>query len=71
MTRPQPHISGNAYGKIGPDTDKIETDHILGTEPKMLALALLAWWASIIVGLMASGWEAGVGKGLRRDVFRK
>ena len=44
----------NAYGKIGLDTDKIETDYILGTGAKMLALAALGMVASIIVGLMAS-----------------
>lgn len=37
----------------------------------MLALAALGMVASILVGLMASRIGAGVGRGLRRDVFRK
>ena len=61
----------SAYGRIGLDTDKIETDYILATGAKMLALAALGMVASIIVGLMASRVGASVGKGLRRDVFRK
>lgn len=61
----------NAYEKIGVDTDQIETRYILRTGGKMLALAALGMLASIIVGLMASRVGAKVGRGLRKDVFRK
>ncbi|MCI8781805.1 MAG: ABC transporter ATP-binding protein [Dorea sp.] len=61
----------NAYEKIGVDTDRIETRYILRTGGKMLALAALGMLASIIVGLMASRVGAKVGRGLRKDVFRK
>ncbi len=61
----------NAYEKIGVDTDRIETRYILRTGGKMLALAALGMIASIIVGLMASRVGAKVGRGLRKDVFRK
>lgn len=61
----------NAYEKIGVDTDRIETRYILWTGAKMLALAALGMIASIIVGLMASRVGARVGRGLRKDVFRK
>lgn len=59
------------YEKIGIDTDAIETHYILNTGAKMLALAGLCMAASVLVGLLASRVGAGVGRGLRRDVFRK
>lgn len=61
----------NAYEHIGMDVDEIEIRYILSTGGKMLALAALGMVASILVGLMASRIGAGVGRGLRRDVFRK
>lgn len=61
----------NAYEHIGMDVDEIEIRYILRTGGKMLALAALGMVASILVGLMASWIGAGVGRGLRRDVFRK
>ena len=61
----------DAYKHVGIDTDKIETGYILNTGAKMLALAFLGMAASILVGLMASRVGAGVGRGLREDVFRK
>lgn len=59
------------YEKIGIDTDAIETHYILNTGGKMLALAGLCMAASVLVGLLASRVGASVGRGLRRDVFRK
>lgn len=59
------------YEKIGLNTDRIQTRYILATGGKMLALAALGMAASILVGLMASRVGAGVGRGLRRNVFRK
>lgn len=59
------------YEKIGIDTDAIETHYILNTGGKMLALAGLGMAASVLVGLLASRVGASVGRGLRRDVFRK
>lgn len=61
----------DAYKHVGINTDKIETSYILNTGAKMLALAFLGMAASILVGLMASRVGAGVGRGLREDVFRK
>ena len=61
----------NAYEHIGMDVDEIEIRYILSTGGKMLSLAALGMVASILVGLMASRIGAGVGRGLRRDVFRK
>ena len=61
----------DAYEHIKIDTDKIETTYILNTGAKMLALAFLGMAASILVGLLASRVGAGVGRGLRENVFRK
>ena len=61
----------DAYTHIGIDTDQIETTYILHTGAKMLALAFLGMAASIMVGLLASRVGAGVGRGLRENVFRK
>lgn len=59
------------YQNIGLDTDSMSTTYILRTGAKMLALAALGMCASIMVGLMASRIGAKVGRGLRREVFRK
>lgn len=59
------------YQNLGIDTDRIQNGYILKTGGKMLALAGLGMAASILVGLMASRVGAGLGRGLRRDVFRK
>ena len=61
----------DAYTHIGIDTDQIETTYILRTGAKMLALAFLGMAASILVGLLASRVGAGVGRRLRKNVFRK
>lgn len=60
-----------AYDHLGIDTDKISSAYIWSTGAKMLALAALGMFASIMAGLMASRVGAGIGRGLRRDVFRK
>ena len=61
----------NVYENLGIDLDQKETHYILKTGGKMLALAALGMLASILVGLLASRVGAHVGRGLRRDVFRK
>ena len=61
----------SVYENIGIDTDKISSSYILRTGARMLGLAALGMCASILVGFMASRTGAGVGRGLRRNVFRK
>lgn len=61
----------NAYEKIGIDTDKLSSAYIIKTGARMLGLAALGMAASILVGFMASRVGAGIGRGLRRNVFRK
>lgn len=60
-----------AYERIGLDTGKMSSSYIMQTGAKMLGLAALGMLASILVGLMASKVAAGIGQGLRRDVFQK
>lgn len=61
----------SAYENVGIDTNELETGYILRTGGKMLALAALGMIASIMVGLMASRVGAQIGRGVRREVFRK
>ncbi len=60
-----------AYEHLSIDTDKISSAYIRSTGAKMLLLAALGMCASIMVGFMAARVGAGIGRGLRRDVFRK
>ena len=59
------------YEQIGLDTGHMSTVYILKTGAKMLELAALGMAASILACLMASRVGAKVGRGLRRDTFRK
>ena len=59
------------YEQIGLDTGHMSTVYILKTGAKMLGLAALGMAASILACLMASRVGAKVGRGLRRDTFRK
>lgn len=61
----------SAYENVGIDTNELETGYILRIGGKMLALAALGMIASIMVGLMASRVGAQIGRGVRREVFRK
>lgn len=61
----------SAYEKLGMDMDKLQTEYILSTGGKMLALAFLGLLASVTVGLLASRTAAAVGRSLRRNVFTK
>lgn len=60
-----------AYKNIGLDTDRLQNVYVLKTGAKMLGLAGLGMVASVLVGLMAARVGAGVGRGLRSDVFKK
>lgn len=61
----------STYEQIGLDTGHMSTVYILKTGAKMLGLAALGMAASILACLMASRVGAKVGRGLRRDIFRK
>lgn len=59
------------YEQIGLDTGHMSTVYILKTGAKMMGLAALGMAASILACLMASRVGSKVGRGLRRDTFRK
>ena len=61
----------STYEQIGLDTGHMSTVYILKTGAKMLGLAALGMAESILACLMASRVGAKVGRGLRRDTFRK
>ena len=61
----------STYEQIGMDTGHMSTMYILRTGAKMLGLAALGMAASILACLMASRVGSKVGRGLRRDTFRK
>ena len=61
----------STYEQIGLDTGHMSTVYILKTGARMLGLAALGMAASILACLMASRVGAKVGRGLRRDTFRK
>ena len=61
----------STYEQIGMDTGHMSTVYILKTGAKMMGLAALGMAASILACLMASRVGAKVGRGLRRDTFRK
>lgn len=59
------------YEKVGVDTDKIQNRYMLSTGAKMILLALLSMVVSIVVGFLASRIAAGLGRNLRKGVFKK
>ncbi len=61
----------SAYKNLDIDADKMQSEYILFTGLKMLALAALGMMASVLVGLFASKVAASVGRDLRSSVFRK
>ncbi len=61
----------NEYEKIGVDLAKLKTDYILKAGSYMLFVALIGMASTITVGYFAAKISAGIGKNLRKDVFKK
>ncbi|PEY34822.1 ABC transporter [Bacillus cereus] len=61
----------NEYKKIGINTDKLQSNYILTSGGKMLLLSLVSMVATVIVSLLAAKVAAGLGRDLRKKVFRK
>ena len=59
------------YEKVGIDTEKLQTNYIFKSGGLMLAIALISMVATVTVGFLAARIAAGMGKNLRKDVFRK
>ncbi|MDM5462634.1 ABC transporter ATP-binding protein [Bacillus cereus] len=62
---------GNEYKKIGINIDKLQSNFILTSGGKMLLLSLVSMAATVIVSLLAAKVAAGLGRDLRKKVFRK
>lgn len=59
------------YTEAGGDLSSLQNQYILKTGGIMIAYALLILAVSIMVGYLASKVSAGVGRGLRNQVFQK
>ena len=59
------------YKAIGINTNSLQTSYISITGVKMLGIALISMVATVIVGFLSARIAAGLGKNLRRDVFKK
>ncbi|MDF2539416.1 MAG: transporter, ATP-binding/permease protein [Herbinix sp.] len=59
------------YISIGVDVDKKQTDYIITAGLKMLAVALLGTFASVLVTLFAARIAAKMSRDLRNNVFQK
>lgn len=61
----------NEYEKVGIDTDKLQTNYIFKSGAIMLGIALISMAATVTVGFLAARVAAGMGRNIRKDVFRK
>lgn len=59
------------YEKVGLDVEKLQTNYIFKSGGIMLLVALISMAATVTVGFLAAKIAAGMGKNLRKDVFRK
>ena len=61
----------NEYKTIGINTGKLQSNYILTSGGKMLLLSLVSMAATVIVSFLAAKVAAGLGRDLRKKVFRK
>ena len=59
------------YREIGIDLDEIQTNYILKTGATMLGISLIGMVATISVSYLGARIAAGMGKNMRKDVFKK
>ncbi len=59
------------YEDIGINTNRLQINYILKSGSKMLGVALISMIATVIVGYLGAKIAAGMGKNIRKDVFRK
>lgn len=64
-------LTKSFYTQLGADTDAIQTSYILKVGLRMAGLAILLTVCAISAGFCMACLGAGVGRDLRRDVFRK
>ena len=61
----------NEYKAIGINIDKLQNNYIFKSGSVMLIVAFTSLLVTIVVGFIGSRVGAGVGRSLRKDVFRK
>ncbi len=59
------------YQTIGINTDKMQTNYIIVSGAKMLGIALLSMFSTILVGLLGARLAAKLARVLRKKVFEK
>lgn len=64
-------LTKSFYTQLGADTDAIQTAYILKIGLRMAGLAILLTVCAVSAGFCMARLGAGVGRDLRRDVFRK
>ena len=64
-------LTKSFYTQLGADTDAIQTAYILKVGLRMAGLAVLLTVCAVSAGFCMARLGAGVGRDLRRDVFRK
>ena len=64
-------LTKSFYAQLGADTDAIQTAYILKVGLRMAGLAVLLTVCAVSAGFCMARLGAGVGRDLRRDVFRK
>lgn len=59
------------YSELGANTGKIQTNSILGVGLKMFVVILVGVVATVAVGFISARVSGGIGRRMRRDIFKK
>ncbi len=71
LTQSSIYAVKNEYEAIGINIEKLQNNYIFKSGAAMLGIALISLLATIVVGFIGSRVGAGIGRSLRKDVFRK
>lgn len=71
LTQASIYAIKNEYEAIGINIEKLQNDYIFKSGVAMLGIALISLVATVAVGFLGARIAAGVGRSLRKDVFRK
>ena len=71
LTQSSIYAIKNEYEAIGINIEKLQNNYIFKSGAVMLGIALISLLATIVVGFIGSRVGAGIGRSLRKDVFRK
>lgn len=71
LTQSSIYAVKNEYEAIGINIEKLQNNYIFKSGAAMLGVALISLVATVTVGFLGARIAAGVGRSLRKDVFRK